>query len=74
MILVILDVWQMPVELGAKRAYVVSSYDGMDEIGLAGKSLLPMWRTVCDEGEIDPETLWLYTGTQRSDTGWRCSL
>lgn len=43
------------VALGAQRAYVVSAYDGMDEIGLAGKSRFA-WveggKVV--EGEIDP--------------------
>lgn len=44
------------VELGAKRAYVVSSYDGMDEIGLAGKSAFAFVENgKVTEGEIDPE-------------------
>lgn len=44
------------VELGAKRAYVVSSYDGMDEIGLAGKSAFAFVENgSVTEGEIDPE-------------------
>lgn len=44
------------VELGAKRAYVVSSYDGMDEIGLAGKSAFAFVENgTVREGEIDPE-------------------
>ncbi|MEA2047698.1 MAG: anthranilate phosphoribosyltransferase [Campylobacterota bacterium] len=44
------------VELGAKRAYVVSSYDGMDEIGLAGKSAYAFVENgTVVEGEIDPE-------------------
>ncbi|WP_309496150.1 anthranilate phosphoribosyltransferase [Sulfurovum sp.] len=43
------------VELGAKRAYVVSSYDGMDEIGLAGKSAFAFVENgSVKEGEIDP--------------------
>lgn len=45
------------VELGAKRAYVVSSYDGMDEIGLAGKSAYAFIENgIVTEGEIDPES------------------
>ncbi len=44
------------VELGAKRAYVVGSYDGMDEIGLAGKSAFAFVDNgSVTEGEIDPE-------------------
>ncbi|MDQ7046584.1 MAG: anthranilate phosphoribosyltransferase [Sulfurovum sp.] len=44
------------VTLGAKRAYVVSSYDGMDEIGLAGKSAFAFVENgSVTEGEIDPE-------------------
>lgn len=44
------------VKLGAKRAYVVSSYDGMDEIGLAGKSAFAFVENgKVTEGEIDPE-------------------
>lgn len=44
------------VELDAKRAYVVSSYDGMDEIGLAGKSAFAYVENgKVTEGEIDPE-------------------
>jgi len=44
------------VELGAKRAYVVSSYDGMDEIGLAGKSAFAFVENgSVTEGDIDPE-------------------
>jgi len=44
------------VELGVKRAYVVSSYDGMDEIGLAGKSAFAfVEKGSVAEGEIDPE-------------------
>ena len=44
------------VELGAKRAYVVSSYDGMDEIGLAGKSAFAFVENgKVTEGVIDPE-------------------
>ena len=44
------------VELGAKRAYVVSSYDGMDEIGLTGKSAFAFVENgKVTEGEIDPE-------------------
>ncbi len=44
------------VELGAKKAYVVSSYDGMDEIGLAGKSAFAFVENgSVTEGEIDPE-------------------
>ncbi len=44
------------VELGVKRAYVVSSYDGMDEIGLAGKSAFAFVENgSVTEGEIDPE-------------------
>lgn len=44
------------VELGAKRAYVVSSYDGMDEIGLSGKSAFAFVENeTVTEGEIDPE-------------------
>lgn len=44
------------VELGAKRAYVVSSYDGMDEIGLSGKSAFAFVENgSVTEGEIDPE-------------------
>ena len=44
------------VELGAKRAYVVSSYDGMDEIGISGKSAYAFVENgTVTEGEIDPE-------------------
>lgn len=44
------------VALGVKRAYVVSSYDGMDEIGLAGKSAFAFVENgKVTEGEIDPE-------------------
>ena len=44
------------VELGAKRAYVVSSHDGMDEIGIAGKSAFAFVENgTVTEGEIDPE-------------------
>lgn len=44
------------VELGTKRAYVVSSYDGMDEIGISGKSSYAFVENGnVTEGEIDPE-------------------
>ncbi len=44
------------VELGAKRAYVVSSYDGMDEIGISGKSAYAFVEDgSVTEGEINPE-------------------
>jgi len=44
------------VELGAKRAYVVSSHDGMDEIGIAGLSAFAFVENgTVTEGEIDPQ-------------------
>ena len=45
------------VELGAKRAYVVSAQDGMDEISLSANSNFAYVETGrISEGEIDPET------------------
>ena len=45
------------VELGAKRAYVVSAKDGMDEISLSANSNFAYVETGrISEGEIDPET------------------
>ena len=45
------------VELGAKRAYVVSAQDGMDEISLSANSNFAYVEAGhISEGEIDPET------------------
>ncbi|PHS33268.1 MAG: anthranilate phosphoribosyltransferase [Sulfurovum sp.] len=45
------------LELGTKRAYVVSSQDGMDEIGLAcNTSFAYVENNRISEGEINPET------------------
>jgi anthranilate phosphoribosyltransferase len=45
------------LELGAKRAYVVSSHDGMDEISLAcNSSFAYVESNRISEGEINPET------------------
>lgn len=45
------------VELGAKRAYVVSAQDGMDEISLSANSNFAYVEAgSISEGEIDPET------------------
>lgn len=45
------------LELGAKRAYVVSSHDGMDEISLAcNSSFAYVESNRISEGEIHPET------------------
>ncbi len=44
------------VALDAKRAFVVSSYDGMDEISISGKSAFAYVEDGrISEGEIDPE-------------------
>ena len=44
-------------ELGAKRAYVVSAQDGMDEISLSANSNFAYVEAgTISEGEIDPET------------------
>lgn len=58
------------VELGAQRAYVVSSYDGMDEIGLAGKSAFAFVENgKVIEGEIDPEIYGLKLAPKESIQG-----
>jgi len=46
------------LELDTKRAYVVSSHDGMDELSLAGNSSFAYVESDrISEGEINPETL-----------------
>ncbi len=58
------------VELGVKRAYVVSSFDGMDEIGLAGKSAFAFVENdTVTEGEIDPEAYGLKLASKEAIQG-----